>query len=217
MPWLRRGTYSYKQRLIFSKSIDVRWKTLAQIQAEWWNIYNWRWSYTLDSNWLSVSTNNASLMLYYATPTLTTSNTIEMKYSWYCTSAENTSNYGWVCWLWLFGQLSSTYYNYWLYGTYNSWYNPNWWYTGMVYNWSQIWNQWWRNKGWNISYTMNINLWTWVVDYHITSPVSDFTTTYTLNSTQITDVLSKWYIWVVIEEFTNWYIMRVTNVEFTIS
>ena len=201
---------------VLHKYIDVRWKTLAQIQTEWWTFHNNRGSYTLDSNWISIyQQNSQALISYHLSNSLTTNNKITFKVTGNCTSAETTSWYWGVETIWLFNNTELWYRSTWVYGQYHSWYNSWWWFTWLGSNDSAISTTWTRNKWWDISFVVTIDLSTWVCTYNITWPVS-FSTTATLTSEKINTLLTYRYINFWVDEFTANYYMRLHTAELTI-
>ena len=195
------------------KSIDVRWKTLAQIQAEWWGLNYWK-SYTLDSNWISVSANNAWVAFYYPL-SLSNAHNITLKYTWYTNWWG--SWYWWGAALWISNNVDfSTTMEWYLLGMYQSW-NNAWWKGTNIRLWfnNVLSTSWGNNTSWDINQTFVINLDTWVCTYTITSPVT-FNTSVTLTSAQLAQVKQYWYICFTPQEWTANYIMRLYTAEFTI-
>ena len=195
---------------VIHKYIDVRWKTLAQIQAEWWDL-TYSKSYTLDSNWISVSANNSWFNLYYPI-SLTNAHTITLKCTWY------TNWWGSWYWWWAFVWINNatSEFGWYLAWVYQSWNNAGWKGTNIRLWFDNILStSWGNNTSWDINQTFIINLDTWVCTYNITSPVT-FNTSATLTSAQLSQVKQYWYIWFHSEEWTTNYIMRLYTANITV-
>ena len=207
---------AYIGKVIY-KYIDVRWKTLAQIQAEWWWVNNGNWSYTLDSNWISVSTQNAWANLYYPI-SLTNAKKITLRYTWNCTSPWSSS-YWWWAMLWISDANNSPSLSdmgNFLFGIYQSWGN-SWWKGTNIRLWFNniLSTTLWNNTAGNIDETFVIDLDTWALTYSINWPVT-WTTSATLTSSQLAQVKQYWYICFTPIEWSGGYYMRLYTAEFTI-
>ena len=179
---------------------DLRWATLAWLQAQWWDDIAYRFnSYILDSTGLrsSTSTNDVAF-LYKNIPTLNSNNKISIKVTWYLntysnnwcsmgTFMTNTLSFPSAFWATLMNRRTC-----WGSPTLDS---------GIVYNEtvkSSASSAWYA--AWNVTLEATINLSTWLVSYNLTSPTS-FTTTYTLSSAELNNVLTYKYVWAYAQKY----------------
>lgn len=185
---------------------DLRWATLAGLQAQWWDGILYRnASYVLNANGLtSSSTDNDSAFLYKNIPDLNSNNIITIKL---------TGNMPTWCFIWsdmsnqnVFPAIYSN--------SLRMWYKTGTQTTPYVISYNDstaLWTQPYWDTNWNITLTTKVNLSTGVIEYNLTSPKT-FTSTATLTSTQLTNVLTYKNIWVRTQKFTggsNWYIYTV--------
>ena len=194
-----------------SKSIDLRGKTLAQVQAEWFDITSWNGSYTLDSNWLhTVSSSNDTAQLYYHLPsTLTSSNKLQLKQTWYTTRVETTYAGEWrMSFYNTYGDYISQWISWW-YDTWSAWF----WTWIMVA--SSLKEAWPKTTWWDFSMTLDIDFSTWKIDFVLTWAMS-FTSTYTMNSTELNNALTYDYIQYNAMVYNSSWVSRIYTAEFTI-
>lgn len=204
-----------------TKSIDLRWKTLAQIQAEWFDVTSRNWSYILDSNGLRTTQKDANnwVQLYYKLPKLlTASNKIYLKQTWYgnCSGEFWGINVIWVhIWPWDSSSWHEFYrcikWQYWTGNYYTS--SPSVVKSWVLYDESLInsWNGWTR---WNVTIEMNIDLSTGGYSFKCSSPLS-YTLTWTLTSSQISTILTYQYVIFSLVSYTSWD-CRIYTAEFTV-
>ena len=221
--------YKVKKRFIwtqqvrpawFTKSIDVRWKTLAQIQAEWWTLSNWRWSYTLDSNWITVypqaSASQSSVTLYFDLPQdLTANSKITLSATWYCTAPSGTGYAWWVLSVWIFKTVWNWYYNNQMAACYSNGSSSQAWTTWISIDSASIGSTLTRWVGWNINYTAVFDLKTKTAKFNITWPVT-WTTSWTLTTAQVNTVLAYKKACIVVEEFSENYMQRLYTASITV-
>lgn len=194
---------------------DLRWATLAWLQAQWWTgiIYRFN-SYILDSNWLSPSwTNNDVAFIYKNIPQLDSNNKIEINLTGYLTNnSTNNAATGWAIassvttapWIFQTGIR-------WSYTTWPSPTLPQW----IIYNdtWMATWPS--THGAWNLSIKMKINLSTGLVEYNLSSPVS-FSTSYTLSSSQLQAMLTYKNIGAFIQTHVTGNTARIYTVSLTV-
>lgn len=189
-------------------SSDLRWATLAWLQAQWWTdiwYVSWR-PYVLDSSWLYPQNNiaNSRDMLYRHIPELTSTSKIKIHCTGYTTRNYSSGSYQYCSYisLWVADITSSfvpsVWEANWLLFVYNA-SNPIndkykcWIYCDQVMVWSAVS---WATAG-NVDLTAEIDLSTKKMKYTITSPVSA-TTTWTLTDAQLSSIL--WYknVWAIV-------------------
>jgi len=169
-----------------SKSIDLRWKTLAQIQAEWFDITSRNWWYNLNSNWLTTTSSSNNWIELYTPITLTTWNkvTVNLTGSWTRTDA----NYSSI----LFGWVWTTYGNntpvfVWDINTWSQWGT-----TWFEYNGSSIGTSWPHSSWGDFEMTLTFDLRTWAATYTLVWAMNH-TASITLTSAQISWILNSTY------------------------
>ena len=169
-----------------SKSIDLRWKTLAQIQAEWWDITSRNWWYNLNSNWLTTTSSTNNWIELYTPIALTAWNkvTVNLTGSWTRTDANYSST--------LFGWVWTTYGNntpvfVWAINTWSQWGT-----TWFEYNGSLIWTSWPHSSWGDFEMTLTFDLRTWAATYTLVWAMNH-TTSMTLTSAQISWILNSTY------------------------
>lgn len=196
-------------------SSDLRWATLAWLQAQWWTgiIYRFN-SYILDSNWLSPSwKNNDVAFIYKNIPQLDSNNKIEINLTGYSTgNSTNNAVTGWAIassvtaapWIFQTGLR-------WSYTTWASPALPQW----IIYNgsWMATWPS--THSAWNLSIKMKINLSTGLVEYNLNSPTV-FSTSYTLSSSQLQAMLTYKNIGAFIQTHGTGNTARIYTVSLTV-
>lgn len=183
-------------------SSDLRWATLAWLQAQWWDWIAYRFNtYRLDSTGLrSSTTSNDVAYLYKNIPTLSSNNIITIKVTWNVTKG---SDYGAN----ITTHITST-------TTFPSSYSNS--LSGRFYAWNAAFNNRWivyndstvigtkpsADTWWDTTLITKINLSTWYVEYTLTSPIS-FSTSWTLTSAQLTNILTYKNVWVYSQRSTS--------------
>lgn len=191
-------------------SSDLRWATLAGLQAQWWDNILYRFaSYVLDANGLTnSSTENDSAFLYKNIPDLNSNNIITIKL---------TGNMPTWCYIWSDMSNQNTFpaiYS----NSLRMWYKTDTKTTPYVISYNDstaLWTQPYWDTNWNITLTTKVNLSTGVIEYNLTSPKT-FTSTATLTSTQLTNILTYKNIWVRTQKFGGGYNWYIHTVELTI-
>ena len=170
------------------KSIDLRGKTLAEVQAEWWDVVSWNWSYNLNSNWLTTVTSANNWVELYTPITLTAWNkvTINLTGSW--TRLSSQYNYGYNSILkWGVGTVLWNEWTPLFCWALNTW--SIWGATWFEYNDGLVWTDWPHTAWWDFEMTLTFDLSTWEATYTLTWAMSH-TATMTLTSAQISGILS---------------------------
>ena len=195
---------------VINKSIDLRWKTLAQIQAEWFDIMSWNGSYVLNSNWLCTDgTINNGISLYYNLwTTLKSTNIIKVKATWYIWGG---SNLKWYVFIGTAYEARAWWTKNWTWLQYTSWTSSSGWQTRPYTNTTALGTAWgnWTTGNVNMEFTLDLN--TWNYTGKITSPVT-YNTSGTLTASQITNILTYQYISFVIVS----YEVNLTNMLYTV-
>ena len=187
-------------------SSDLRWATLAWLQAQGWtNIAAANSGYTLNSSWLTPWTTNSNnnVFLYKYLPELSENSIITLHMTGYATrnSSTNSYQYNTVAVMWLFNSSNAT--DSWLYSNalqcnYSACGNTQGTKTWIDYRsggaLTVLWTAWPSNVAWTVNMTAKINLGTGLVEYKLTSPQTHSTSA-TLNSTQLALVRGLKYIW----------------------
>jgi hypothetical protein len=185
-------------------SSDLRWATLAELQAKWWNGIAYNNQYTLNSTWLHTpNISNSYCYLYKQITDLSSRHKITIKLTWYATRNWSNENYAYNSFFFsVISKSLNPYYE----SNANSlfWcYNASW-TTSSLKTWIGVflngsysnlswWNYW--NTAGNVSQTFDIDLSTGVVNYSVTSP-TNYSTTATLTASQLENIKSWWYVWV---------------------
>lgn len=207
-------------------SSDLRWATLAWLQAQWWtDITSVSW-YNLNSSWLSnTAVSNNNVLLYKYVPNLSSNNIITLRTTWYAqrNKSSDTYRYNSVIMIWLFNSTDAS--DNWVYASSLAWdYSACWstqdTKTGINYRESNkaltiLWTAWTWNQAGSVDMTTRINLNTWLVEYTLTSPQTH-TTSATLNSTQLSLARSLKYIWVVAQPKDSSNTTTIYTVELTV-
>lgn len=194
------------------KSIDLRGKTLAQVQAEWWDINYWGdGSYVIDENglWNTGGNNNAVQLYYYFSSGFTSSNKVTLRLTW---NTPRNSELATVNNLWL-QPVINTAWNNGIAFNYHSWSNTAWGITSVYYDGSPIWSSGSQDVGGDTNMEFSLDFSTWVYSATITTPVS-FTWSWTLTSSQISNILTQKYIVFTLCSFARRQYPKIKTVDF---
>lgn len=208
--WVYIGTSELKNAYIgkvINISSDLRWATLAGLKGQGWTDISYVSWYNLNSSWLSnTSAQNNNVLLYKYISDLSSSSVITLHVTWYAQRNKSNDSYKYnsIIGIWLYNTSNAA--NTWIFFSSVNWNYSACWSTqdtktGINYrdsNWwlTIIWTAWTWNQAGSVDMTIKINLNTWLVEYKLTSPQT-LTTSWTLNSTQLTLARSLKYVWVV--------------------
>lgn len=193
MTLIQKGLKNFSNGDVKDITLDLRGKTLTDIQNAGFDGVSWTW-YALDSYWLHLWwTSNTRFSLYKYVPDLSSDNVVEINMKGSATRNYSWHNYQYNCYFccWLFLDNVSTWST-----SLRCWYNTgtnDHWYIWIEYNESLISTTSSTFVWWNYDLTARIDLSTWVVNYTLTSPTI-FTTTATLTSSQLQNLLTYKYI-----------------------
>lgn len=184
---------------VIEKSVDLRGKTLAEVQAEWWDIAAFSWSYILGSDWLKNGTtsNNVVFLSYYLPEALTSSNKIKIHITWHRTRNAISWNYNYIWWqdIGLINTIANSWINFisWNYRAWNNGDNTwiNYYYNNVLTTLSSV----WPNNVWgDTDLTFELDLSDGSMTFNITSPTT-WTWTWTLSASQLSYVLWLRYVY----------------------
>ena len=186
---------------VIEKSVDLRGKTLADLQALWWTWVYSNWTYTWDSNWLTLPSSSSSsagdkhIIVYYYADGITSNSKIKLHATGYCarTYSNHSYMYNSAMFIWLYNSYDGDR-GTWFWGGYNaSSASATWLIPWISLNASIIWTQMSWNVGGDVDMTVEIDFPNKTAKYTTTSPISQ-TTTSTLTDSQIETILAYKYV-----------------------
>ncbi len=182
------------------KSANLKWSSLAQLQADWWTWVYFGGTYTWDSNGLTLpslsdsSQSNKRIIVYYYTEAITPNSKVTLHATGYCARTYSSSSYAYnsAMFIWLYNAYENADWSTWFGAGYNasSW---TWLKSWIGLNGTILWTQMSGNVGGDVDMTIEMDLGAKTATYTTTSPINQSTTT-SLTDTQITTILNYKYV-----------------------